>query len=446
MIEQLTAQQRKLAYLMGIVILMFPIILLGMPAANEEGSGGKLAKLRQEHDLGESTLGDVDPTSATMNLVLLGMRGVAVNLLRIQLDTQRDQKQWAQMRATTESVILLQPHYIQVWRYLGWNLAYNVSAEWDAVEDRYFWVKEGAKFLMRGSERNRLDPEVYWDTGNTLGKKIGRSDEWKQFRVFFKQDPDKESFPKGVDSAINPSRRDNYLVAKDWFQKANDAEEKHEQHIMMDCLFRSYPARSQIDFADSLQREGKFDADTRTAWEDANRDWVEGFGKMKFQTGDCEVWMELPASEAAMEEVIKTSGKSRQHVEREVDFYQNVCNYRFWRTKTYAEREFLITRMHGNLFDGEELFRKGDIDAAQEVLESGLAGFKIMLEQYKDLASDDSTLEEGLNGIMLWKKIFQLKNQVQPEDKDVPLNELWQKEINRVPELQKDFNRKYGSS
>ena len=93
MIEQLTTQQRKLAYLVGIVILMLPIIVLGMPAADEEGSGGKLARLRQEHDLGESTLGQVDPTSATMNLVLLGMRGVAVNLLRMQLDTQRDQKQ-----------------------------------------------------------------------------------------------------------------------------------------------------------------------------------------------------------------------------------------------------------------------------------------------------------------------------------------------------------------
>ena len=45
MIEQLTAQQRKLAYLMGIVILMLPIIVLGMPAADEEGSGGKLARL-----------------------------------------------------------------------------------------------------------------------------------------------------------------------------------------------------------------------------------------------------------------------------------------------------------------------------------------------------------------------------------------------------------------
>lgn len=444
MIEQLTAQQRKLAYLIGIVVLMLPIIVLGMPATDEEGSGGKLARLRQEHDLGESTLGAVDPTSATMNLVLLGMRGVAVNLLRMQLDTQRDQKQWAQMRATTESVILLQPHYIQVWRYLGWNLAYNVSAEWDAVEDRYFWVKEGAKFLMQGSERNRIDPELYWDTGNTLGKKIGRSDEWKQFRRFFKEDPDKDRFDGGPDSEINPDRKDNYLAAKDWFLKANEAEEKHEQHIMMDCLFRSYPARSQLDYADALQREGQFDETTRKAWNDAYRDWVEDFGHMRFKTTDNPIFMEMSASEAAMDEIVKASGKDRKVIERELDLYHNVTNYRFWRTKAHAEMQQNTTRMHSDLFEGEDLFKKGDIDAAQEVLESGLERFKIMITNYTDLASDDITLEEGLWAVMLWQKIYQLKNQVQPEE--FPLKELWDKEIGRVPGLQHDFTRKYGSS
>ena len=444
MIEQLTAQQRKLAYLIGIVVLMLPIIVLGMPATDEEASGGKLARLRQENDLGESTLGKVDPTSATMNLVLLGMRGVAVNLLRMQLDVQRDQKQWAQMRATTESVILLQPHYIQVWRYLGWNLAYNVSAEWDAVEDRYFWVKEGAKFLMQGAERNRLDPEVYWDTGNTLGKKIGRSDEWKQFRKFFKEDPDKERFKGLPDNEINPDRKDNYLAAKDWFQKANDAEEKHEQHIMMDCLFRSYPARSQLDYGDALQREGQFDETTRKAWDDGYNDWVQSFGQMRFQTGDCVIWLESSHSEASMEQIAKDAQLELEHVKRELDLYQNVCNYRFWRTKAHAEKQLNTTRVHSDLFEGEDLFKKGDIDAAQEVLESGLARFKNMLDVYTDLASDDTTLEEGLWGIMLWQKIYQLKNQVQPEE--FPLKKLWDSEINRVPTLQHDFNRKYGSS
>ena len=444
MIEQLTLQQRKLAYLIGIVVLMLPVILFGMPATGEEGSGGKLARLRQEHDLGESTLGKVDPTSATMNLVLLGMRGVAVNLLRMQLDEQKDQKQWAQMRATTESVILLQPHYIQVWRYLGWNLAYNVSAEWDAVEDRYFWVKEGTKFLMQGSERNNRDPEVYWDTGNTLGKKIGRSDEWKHFRKFFKVDPDKERYKEGPDSEINPTGNDNYLVAKEWFEKANKADELRAQHIMMDVLFRSYPARSQLDYADALHREGQFDEIARKAWDGAYHDWVEVFGQMRFQTGDCEIFLEAPASETAMEQLLSASGVTRPKLERELDLYQNVCNYRYWRTKAHSEKNANTAAVHRDLYQGEQLFKVNELEAAQELLESGLRGYKVLLDSYQDLTVDDAAIEEGLWAIMIWQKIYQLRNQVQPPEEEIPLRSLWDKEINRVPALQEDFNRKYG--
>ena len=446
MIEQLTLQQRKLAYLIGIVVLMLPVILFGMPATGEEGSGGKLARLRQDYDLGESTLGKVDPTSATMNLVLLGMRGVAVNLLRMQLDEQKDQKQWAQMRATTESVILLQPHYIQVWRYLGWNLAYNVSAEWDAVEDRYFWVKEGTKFLMQGSERNNRDPEVYWDTGNTLGKKIGRSDEWKQFRKFFKVDPDKERYKEGPDSEINPTGNDNYLVAKEWFEKANKADELRAQHIMMDVLFRSYPARSQLDYADALHREGQFDETARKAWDGANHEWVEVFGQMRFQTGDCEIFLEAPASEPAMEQLLAASGVTRQKLESEIDLYQKVCNYRYWRTKAQSEKSLNTAAVHRDLYQGEQLFKVNELEAAQELLESGLRGYKVLLDSYQDLAVDDAAIEEGLWAIMIWQKIYQLRNQVQPPEEEIPLRSLWDKEINRVPALQEDFNRKYGPS
>lgn len=446
MIEQLTAQQRKLAYLIGIVMLMLPVIVLGMPATEEVGSGGKLARLRQEHDLGESTLGKVDPTSATMNLVLLGMRGVAVNLLRMQLDEEKDHKQWAQMRATTESVILLQPHYIQVWRHLGWNLAYNVSAEWDAVEDRYFWVKEGTKFLMQGSERNRRDPEVYWDTGNTLGKKIGRSDEWKQFRKFFKADPDSERYKGGPDSEINPTGNDNYLVAKEWFLKANDADEQIQQHIMMDVLFRSYPARSQLDYADVLHREGQFDEVTRKAWEDAHHDWVDVFGHMRFQTGDCEIFLEASDPESnAMDQIMATYGVTREKLEKEIILYQNVSNYRYWRTKAHSEKQVNTSAVHRDLYEGEQLFKQNELEAAQELLESGLRRYKLLLDSYQELNVDDSAIEEGLWAIMIWQKIYQLRNQVQPPEEKIPLRSLWEKEINRVPNLQEDFNRRYGA-
>ncbi len=442
MIEQLTVQQRKVAYLIGIVVLMVPIILLGMPAS-ESDAGGRLARLRQEHDLGEGTLGKVDPTSATMNLVLLGMRGVAVNLLRMELDQQKDRKQWAQMRATTESVILLQPHYIQVWRYLGWNLAYNVSAEWDAVEDRFFWVKEGAKFLMQGADRNRRNPEIYWETGRTLGQKIGRADESKQFRKFFREsDPDKEHFGGSPDPGVNPEGKDNYLAAKDWYQKANDAEEKHEQHIMMRALFRSYPARSQLDYAEALQKDGVFSEQTRKAWEAAYHDWVDVFGRMIFQEDNCEISMEV--DEKGAEKIAADFKVDPAVVKSSINLYQNVSNYRFWRTKAHSEMQSNTIGVHRELFEGEQLFKKGEIDAAQETLESGLKRYELLLANYGDLAVDDNTLEEGLWAVMLWQKIYQLKNQIQPEE--FPLKWLWEKEAGRIPNLQQDFNRRYGPS
>ncbi|GIT30050.1 MAG: hypothetical protein Ct9H300mP1_20960 [Planctomycetaceae bacterium] len=56
-----------------------------------------------------------DPTSAAMNLVLLGMRGFAVNLLWMDYIKQQETKNWAQVRSTTESITMLQPHYLQIW-------------------------------------------------------------------------------------------------------------------------------------------------------------------------------------------------------------------------------------------------------------------------------------------------------------------------------------------
>ena len=158
--NHLSTQQRKLVYMLGILVLLIPIGVLGMPATqrtapNEPGnSGGQIARLRHNYKLGETTLGDVDPASATMNLVLLGMRGIAGSVLWMQADEQKRMKNWSELEQTVESIIKLQPRFLQVWKYQSWNLAFNVSAECDAVEDRFFWVKKGAKFLIRGTEQN----------------------------------------------------------------------------------------------------------------------------------------------------------------------------------------------------------------------------------------------------------------------------------------------------
>jgi hypothetical protein len=253
--NKFSSQQRKLIYLGGIVLLFIPIVALGLPKS-EEQKGGKLARLRTEHYLDETTLGDVPPEGATMNLVLLGMRGVATNVLWLELIHQQKTKNWAEVKATTESIIKLQPHFLKVWQHQGWNLAYNVSAEWDLVADRYYWVKEGIKFYQRGISQNFMYPELDWYLGDTYAKKIGRADERLQFRRFFKDDPNKADFPSGIDPAVNPQGLDNYQVAKERYQKSIDIERRfgHQQHIMAAALYQSYPARADFDYAAALQK------------------------------------------------------------------------------------------------------------------------------------------------------------------------------------------------
>jgi len=114
--SRLTSQQRKLFYVACIVGLLVPVIILGRPAApaskgRQAETGGILATLRSQNDLGEQSFGNVDPSSATMNLVLLGLRGPAANLLWVELDRQKDTKNWAKCLSLTNSIILLQPHF-----------------------------------------------------------------------------------------------------------------------------------------------------------------------------------------------------------------------------------------------------------------------------------------------------------------------------------------------
>lgn len=436
--NNLNSRQRKIACICGILVLLIPIALLGMPSSGgAEASGGMLAQLRREHDLGASDLGEIDPTSATMNLMLLGLRGVAVNLLRMDLDYYKDHKEWARMRSTTEAVITLQPHYIEVWRFLSWNLAYNVSAEWDAVPDRFYWVKEGGKFSQRGSRRNSTVPELYWETGRVWGQKIGRSDEWQKFRKYFLRDPDEERYGGAADPDINRDQIDNYLVARNWYLDGNRAEERQEQHIMMRALFRSYPSRSLLDYADALQREGEFGPRTVAAWSKALQDWTQNYGQMRFQSPGGQIFFE--ANEDDVRALAKEQGVSPEQVGHWLIRYQNTVNYRYWRTRAQAEAEQETGEAHRLIYDGEQSYLLGNLDEARDQLVRGMNLFGGLLSKYPELVEEDLTIDEGMWAILLWQKILQLNGDPIPEN--FPMKALWEKHSGRLPELEVRFNR-----
>ena len=436
--NKLNSGQRKLVYILCALVLLIPIYLLGEPSgAKADSSGGMLAQLRHEHDLGESDLGEIDPTSVTMNLMLLGLRGIAVNMLRMDLDHYKDHKEWARMRATTEAVITLQPHYIEVWDFLSWNLAYNVSAEWDAVPDRFYWVKEGGKFAQRGSRRNVASPELYWYTGRIWGQKVGRSDEWKLFRGYFLNDPDDDRFGDAADEEINPDQTDNYLVARDWYARGNTAEQRRVQHIMMRAIFRSYPDRSLLDYADALQREGKFDEFTVQRWEVALNGWINDYGQDRFRTSSCEVFLE--ANEDAVKDLATAQDVPVEEVERSLVFVQNVVNYRYWRTRARAEAEQETGKAHRKIYAGEQSYLAGDLDKARDELLEGMNLFADLLQRYPEFEDEDLSIEEGMWAVLLWQRILQLTGEPIPDN--FRLKPLWDKHQGRMSELEIRFNR-----
>lgn len=429
--NRLTSRQRQLVYLTGILVLMAPIIVLGMPTTPEQsGALGVIAQKRLEYELGEPSLGNVDPASATMNLVLLGLRGVAANLLWMEADHLKDTKNWSQLKSTVESIILLQPHFQSVWKFQAWNLGFNVSAECDAVPDRYYWVKEGVKFLKRGTDRNQKVPELFHDMGDYYGKKIGRSDEKVLFRKYFLVDPDTERWQGRPDEEINPDALDNYLVSKQWYATANDKVTLLgvEQHKMAWPLFASYPFRSQMDFANIRQEEGQFGDVTREAWATAYREWTEQYGRMDFATPGGMVRFE--ASDEEIAKMSEEDGVELGMKKHWLDRYQNMVNYRYWRLRCAVEREADMAGARADLALGRRQYREGELENAKKTLYSSLEKFQKVIDYWRlpdgrsSLLSDDTELAESiLKGILIWQHVLSLIGEPMPEE--FPMDELW---------------------
>ena len=154
-------QIRKLAYGLAIVVIFGAMI----PYTNW------LNREKTRLDLGEAAIGQIDTGSFMLKLALLGgARGIAANVLWTKAEELKREQDWDSMATTVDFITKLQPHFLSVWTFQGWNLAYNVSVEWDAPEDKYDWIKKGIQFLQEGVSKNKKSPDLVWDTAWTYYK------------------------------------------------------------------------------------------------------------------------------------------------------------------------------------------------------------------------------------------------------------------------------------
>lgn len=281
---------RKIVYLVLMAALLVPLYLISAPSfIGPEGGlseGGKLTQLRDEYGLAQSNLGEIDPASESMKLATLGMRGVAANILWERANEYKKREEWDNLRATLNQIAKLQPNFISVWQFQAWNLSYNVSVEFDNYEHRYHWVKKGIEFLMQGIRYNRNEPRLLWDLGWFFGHKLGRSDEYIQFRREYSKDNDfHDQLSSDIDVEAARDYKDdpdNWLTAHQWFSKAQRVVDLDGVPIKgkNPLVFHSDSAKALIRYADAIETGGGgiqpvFGEVARLAWEIAYDRWLK---------------------------------------------------------------------------------------------------------------------------------------------------------------------------
>lgn len=280
---QTTPFVRKAVYLALVGALLIPVSLLSRPASRAQSgevadAGGIVSQMRQDYRLSQSQLSDIDPTSETMKLATLGLRGVAVNLLWAQANEQKKKEEWDGFEATLNALIKIQPNFVKVWEFQAHNLSYNISAEFDDFEYRYAWVRKGILFLAGGIPYNLREHKILDGLGDFLGMKIGNADEKAQFRRMFREDADLHSeLARYIDPQLyyHPSfGHDHWRMAYWWYDRSEKLVESGESVKRTNDLVYYMKRPSQIRHqAIALQDEFRTNDAISEIWREAADEW-----------------------------------------------------------------------------------------------------------------------------------------------------------------------------
>jgi hypothetical protein len=171
--------RRKVAYFIVIVVLFTLTLLIRRWDVYGIEAQGTALEIREE------SLGEVDLTSSVLRLILSGSRGAVVCYVWNDAMDKQKRHEWNQLDQRVGLLVKLQPHFIVPWQFQSWNLAYNVSVEFDRVKDKYFFIARGIQLLAEGERKNKDNPDLRFYIGNYTQSKMGISDENNTLRSLY---------------------------------------------------------------------------------------------------------------------------------------------------------------------------------------------------------------------------------------------------------------------
>jgi hypothetical protein len=433
---------KKLVY--GVVIVL---LFAGMYPY-----GGWLAAEKQRRDLGEAAIGQIDTGSFMMKLFLLGgFRGIVADLLWLRAEEHKRDHDWDRLSTTVDLITKLQPHFLSIWTFQGWNLAYNVAVEWDAPADKYQWIKKGIQFVQDGVKKNRRSPDLIWDTAWFYYHKLGFSDESIILRRLFRDDED-----EGFKTYHDPERdqdvvgNDNFKLGYGWFSRAVALVDSGANRVTSgtaldiqyvdptpqrkgrpdDIAFRSMPAHGQTRYAAGLEKmsvygiPATFGEVAKNEWFGALHEWQK-FGDHVFLSHN-----EIPRNGRLERDPIRLDDCSNPERLAQLNDNQRYwtqrwgdqMNYRYWKERCLAEMTDKGVRARQLFYEGTVAYKTGDFPKAAEKFKEGLGVWKAVLNDFPWYRDDD--LNKKDTGLIVKRYVRVLKQLGAPVPDDLPFKEL----------------------
>ncbi len=117
---------------------------------------------------------DAPPLMAFTTVALGGFRGIIADILWLRGMELQQQGRFFELAQLADWITKLEPHFVNVWAFHAWNMAYNISNIFPDPDDRWRWIQRGVQLIRdEGLRLNPHHPLLHWELAWLYQHKIG---------------------------------------------------------------------------------------------------------------------------------------------------------------------------------------------------------------------------------------------------------------------------------
>jgi tetratricopeptide (TPR) repeat protein len=106
--------------------------------------------------------------SANVGALVLGFRKLVADMLWLKVDEYWHLGLAQRMLPMMETVVALDPYFIEAYALGAWHLAYNVALLFPSADEKMKYINQGIKLLEKGIKNNPRSSKLYAELGHTI--------------------------------------------------------------------------------------------------------------------------------------------------------------------------------------------------------------------------------------------------------------------------------------